>query len=313
MRLSRRTSMPRARARHGAVLLATIALATGSLLVAGGGSATSLPRQAAARQVSARAVAGCGAAVHRADGSTWTCTFADNFSGSAVNPHKWLVATTPSTGFSVSRTCFEAQNVSVGDGHLNLVAADLGYDIWCGSGLFNGFSTRYTGGHIATNGRFQQTYGRFEARARFPRTSAGIHGGFWMYPAAMTYGAWPASGEIDVGEWWSNVPRTVLPTLHYNGSGTADSGWRCTVADPSVWHNYKVVWQPSVIAFSIDGRQCFARRWTPDWPQAAPQPFNRPFTLVLTNAVDADATPNQVTARTRLPSAYQVDWVRAWR
>lgn len=304
----------RARCQRGAVVLAVVLLTIGSLLVAGSGPATSLPQETSpGRQVSARAVSGCGPAVHRADGSTWTCTFADGFRGSALNPRKWLVATTPSTGFSVSKTCFEAQNVSVGNGHLNLVAADLGRNIWCGSGLFNGFSTRYTGGHIATNGRFQQTYGRFEARARYPRTSAGIHGGFWMYPAAMTYGAWPASGEIDVAEWWSNVPRTVLPTLHYNGSGTADSGWRCSVADPTVWHTYRVVWEPTRITFSIDGKRCFGRRWTPSWPQTAPQPFNRPFTLVLTNAVDGDATANQVSARTTLPSAYQVDWVRAWR
>ena len=44
-------------------------------------------------------------------------------------------------------------------------------------------------------------------------------------PAANTYGIWPASGELDIAEWWSNAPNSPLPTLHYVGDSINDTGW----------------------------------------------------------------------------------------
>lgn len=314
---ARRTPFQTIRPRLGHLLsvCAVAAVAAATLIPTAAGTATTASgRTVAGSPVAGRtAVAGCGPQVYKTDGSPWTCSFADNFSGTSVDPDKWLVASTAATGFSVGRTCFEPWNVTEGGGSLDLTAADIHRTFWCRAGG-SGFFTRYTGGHLATNGRFAQTYGRFEVRARYPRSGSGLHAGFWMYPAKMTYGAWPASGEIDVSEWWSVAPNTMVPTLHYRGSSAAaDSSRACTVTDPTAWHVYRVVWQPTVISFSIDGRTCFSRQWTPTLPQIAPEPFNRPFTLVLTNAVDANSGFNRVTSSTALPATYQVDYARAWR
>jgi len=155
---------------------------------------------------------------------------------------------------------------------------------------------------------------RFDVRARYPQSGSGLRGGFWMYPAKQTYGAWPASGEIDVAEWWSSSPNTVLPTLHYSGSSQfGDSGWNCTVTDPTVWHDYTLVWLPTQMQFSIDGRTCFTDTWTPNAPLVAPQPFDQPFNMILNMAVDNTGS-NLVSAQsTSLPATYEVDYVKAWK
>ncbi|GAB2985814.1 glycoside hydrolase family 16 protein [Nocardioides montaniterrae] len=272
------------------------------------------PAQATSgRTTAARtAVDGCGPVIRRSNGSAWQCSFADNFSGVAIDTSKWLVSSTAKSGFRVGNTCFMTQNVAVTGGHLDLTAAS-GRRFYCRSGA-GGFSTTYTGGHIGTVGRFSQTYGRFEVRARYPQNGPGLHGGYWLYPAKMTYGRWPASGEIDSAEWWSKDPTHVRPTLHYRGSTTAaDSGAGCVVADPTAWHSYTTVWTPTLIRFAIDGTTCFRRTWKPGYPFVAPQPFDKPFNIILNMAVDAPASWNHPTAETVLPAKYQVDYVRAWR
>ncbi|MDZ5620778.1 glycoside hydrolase family 16 protein [Nocardioides bizhenqiangii] len=255
----------------------------------------------------------CGEVRTKVDGTPWTCTFADNFNGKSLDGGNWLVGETAFSGFTTGSTCFTARNVAVRWGMLRLTARDEGYPFTCRSP--NGsFVTRYTGGHIGTRGRFTQTYGKFEIRARYPRTTAGVGIGYWLYPAKLTYGAWPASGEIDIAEWWSNVPNTTLPSLHYPGSNpSVDSGWGCTVATPTYFHTYGVEWSSTEMVFKIDGQECFRRSWTPAWPLVAPQPFDHPFEMVLNAGVDRTTGPNAVTAATVLPATYEVDYVKAWR
>ena len=255
----------------------------------------------------------CGEIRTKADGTPWTCTFADNFNGKSLDGANWLVGETAFSGFTTGSTCFKAGNVAVRWGMLRLTTRDEGYTFTCHSPA-GSFQTRYTGGHIGTRGRFAQTYGKFEIRARYPRTTAGVGIGYWLYPTKLTYGAWPASGEIDIAEWWSNVPNTTLPSLHYSGSNpSVDSGWSCTVATPTSFHTYGVEWSSTEMVFKIDGEECFRRSWTPAWPQVAPRPFDHPFEMVLNAGVDRTTGPNAVTAATVLPATYEVDYVKAWR
>ena len=257
----------------------------------------------------------CGPVIAKADGSRWSCSFVDNFTGTALNTNRWVVQDTRQTGFKVGKTCFtrSEDNVRVRDGEL-LLSAREGRSTNCSS-TSGRFSTRYTGGMVGTRPSFSQTYGRFEVRARFPSaTSAGLHGGFWMYPRDLTYGPWPASGEIDVAEWWSGDPTRLLPTLHYDGRDpNADSGWACRVADQTVDHTYTVEWQRTVMRFSIDGVLCFERSWTPALPQVAPQPFDKPFSMILNMGVGPASGSNKVSWRTSFPGTFAVDYAKAWR
>jgi len=258
----------------------------------------------------------CGPVTLKPDGTPWVCSFVDNFNGQSVDPAKWYIQQTAVTGFKVGRTCFtdSSRNVRVSFGELALTARPPEENFVCKSPSGD-FTTSYTGGLIGTRTRFSQTYGRFEVRAKYPNVrTRGVHGGFWMYPYSHTYGPWPASGEIDVAEWWSVDPTLVMPSLHFNGRvSQADSGWGCRVADPSIFHTYTVEWFPTGFSFFIDGTRCFTRAPTPAEPLVAPEPFDRPFSMILNMGVGSADGKNKVSSATPLPATYTVDYAKAWR
>jgi beta-glucanase (GH16 family) len=257
----------------------------------------------------------CGPLVRKPGGGRWRCSFVDQFGGRELDRSNWIVQDSSRSGFRTGSTCYQPDrdNVAVRRGRLVLTARKVAL-FRCGR-LLRTFSTRFTGGMVGTKGHFSQTYGRFEVRAKFPTAdTSGIHGGFWMYPVELTYGRWPESGEIDVAEWWSSKPTQVIPSLHYDGRvREVDSGFDCRVRTPTAFHTYALVWLPTVMRFFIDGKQCFHRRWTPDPPQVAPQPFDHPFSMILNMGVGRKVGRQKVTALTRFPARYVVDYAKAWR
>jgi beta-glucanase (GH16 family) len=298
----------------GTALLATAALAPLPSVTQPDGAAAATPAPTTAPKA-APANDACGATIAKPGGGQWQCTFADDFGGTRLDRTKWIVQDTARTGFRTGSTCYQPdrKNVAVKRGALRLNALK-GDQFRCGN-LLRGFSTRYTGGMVGTKGKFSQTYGRFEVRAKWPSAdTSGIHGGFWMYPVDDVYGRWPESGELDVAEWWSSRPRLSLPSLHYDGRDKeVDSGWRCKVRTPTRFHRYALVWQKNVMRFSIDGKECFARRWRPEAPQQRPQPFDHPFSLILNMGVGRKVGRQKVTAETEFPARYVVDYAKAWR
>lgn len=306
--MSRRTVR---RSRATALGLAALGTVLGLQGAAAPGSAAPGPTPGAA----ASTRDACGPTRTKPGGGTWRCTFVDNFDGSRLDSTTWHATDTEQTGFQIGSTCLSpsASNVRVRLGRLVLTARNEGETFTCENPL-GPFDTRYTGGHISTKSTFAQVYGRFAARIRFPRTSEqGLHGGFWMYPAQHTYGAWPASGEIDVAEWWSLDPTLTLPSLVYGGRGWFDSGWDCRTDEAHTWRTYAVVWTPRVIRFYQDGALCFRRSWSPLAPLIGPQPFDHPFELVLTWGVGGASGHNAVTPDTKVPASLKVDWVKAWK
>ncbi|RHW26897.1 glycoside hydrolase family 16 protein [Nocardioides immobilis] len=257
----------------------------------------------------------CGPVLAKPGVGTWQCTFVDEFHGSSLDTEKWITQDTARTGFKTGLTCYRgADNVAVSSGALLLEARDEGVPLNCDN-PYGVLRTRYTGGLVSTRGHFSQVYGRFEVRAKWPSaTEPGLHGTFWMFPSNPTYGRWPASGEIDIAEWWSNDPTLVLPSLHYNGrSFHADSGWSCRVDDPSTFHTYAVEWYPTGMRFFIDGSMCFSRLWAPDHPHVPPQPFDHPFSMILNMGVGTSSGTNPVSPTTPLPATLTVDHAKAWR
>lgn len=251
-----------------------------------------------------------------AEGGEYLCTFSDDFDGTTLDRSKWLVAQTAFSGMrSPNNDCFvdDPDNVSVGGGLLRLTARVEDRAFLCLDGPLSSLHATSTAGSITTRGRFSQAYGRFEFRARMPATNVqGAHSALWLYPNSNVYGAWPNSGEIDVGEWYSATPDHVYPSVHYAGEDHAQSSGRdCRVPTAnSAFHRYAVEWTPTVMRFYYDGRLCFRHNPTPNGALVGSQPFDQPFNLVLTQVygglwnAPVDRTPDSVTM--------EVDWVRAW-
>lgn len=241
-----------------------------------------------------------------ADGRNWTCSYDDEFSGSRLDRSKWLVQTTGAYGFRTADSCYRdsPDNVNLSGGALHLVAITGPLRV-C-SGL-----TRHTAGAVVTRGIFAQTYGRFEARIRYPNTTAsGLWSNFWIYPEDQAYGPWPKSGEVDIAERWSSHGDSVFPSLHYPLSNRNDTGQTCKVDNAAQWHTYRLDWTRTTMTFYYDGKFCFARNWT--LFTRSTKPFDQPFYLVLSNGF-GDPTTRRISSLLPKSGSMDVDYVRVWR
>jgi beta-glucanase (GH16 family) len=251
----------------------------------------------------------CGPNIAKSTGGYWTCTFADDFNGSTLDRTNWSVLTTETSGFSHAFECYidDPSTVSVATGSLRLTARRVAVPQWCGSR----FVTHYQSGMVHTMDTFAQAYGRFEARIRFPR-GRGFHSAWWMWPRDMAYGT--RSGEIDVAEHFGAYPSVVSPYVHIKDGGTErGKGAYCTVwGNESGFHKYAVEWTPLGFKVLYDGRTCMTfASWDPGESLTYPQPFDQPFFLMLTLALQGYG-PNAVTSGTPFPATMYVDYVRGW-
>ena len=258
-----------------------------------------------------------GTTLYKANGTAWTCTFADEFSGTSLNTGNWVVQTTAASSFSSGeQDCFvnNSKNVSVANGVLSLTTRRESARFTC-SDPAGSYRTQFTSGMVMSMGKFSQTYGRFEVRAKFPATTvAGLQSTLWMWPNNATkYGAWPKSGEIDIAEVYSANNDRVIPYVHYKPSSTdLNVTNNYCMLNPAVMHTYTLVWTSSTLTISFDGKVCVADTWKPAWPLLKPAPFNQPFFMALTQGLGTG--PNAFDPmRTPLPATTQIDYVRAWK
>lgn len=262
----------------------------------------------------------CGERIKEDGGGSWSCSFADSFRGERLNPRKWVPQRTDRTGYSHWATsCFidSPNNISVSDGTLRLTARAESAPFTCENPLGD-FATQYTSGMVSTaEGRFSQTYGRFEVRAKIsPVRVRGLQTALWLWPANPNkYGSWPASGEIDIAEMFSEYPDRAIPHIHYytrfatNANVTNTS---CKISNPARFHTYAVEWTRRKIKVIYDDEKCLVHRLIPAAPLVKPQPFDHPFHVVLTQALGVGTNAFNP-ATTPLPATTMIDYVRVWK
>lgn len=248
----------------------------------------------------------CGSTVRKATGGLWRCTFADEFSGTQLDSTKWTPLTTYNTGV-VSRECRveSPRTIALSGGSLALSAIRAN-DYWCETKT-GGYWTDYLGGGVATKGKFNQAFGRFEARIKLPSsTEPGLHSAWWLWPEETIYGA--SSGEVDIAEWRSGLADRAAPALHY---GDVDAvNWHCYITDPTAWHTFAVEWTDTSMRFVYDGRVCWDTTVQSIDGLKSPKPFDEPFFLLLNQAVGTGL--NSATDATE-GGTMHVDYVHVWR
>jgi beta-glucanase (GH16 family) len=260
--------------------------------------------------------ANCGdRTLKKPDGSTWRCSFDDEFDGTSVDTTKWRVQATSWNGFHSGAECFvdDPDNVSVSGGALHLTVRQEKYGFTCAAPK-KPYGSQYTSGMLTSFGKFTQAYGRFEIRAKVPPAKVkGLQSSFWLWPEnPQKYGAiWPASGEIDIAEAFSRWPDRLVPYIHYTGSTYNTTNNNCIVGDTSQYHTYVLVWTQQTMTITYDGATCLVSEWYPLALQP-PAPFDQPFMISLTQALGIDSNAF-VPGSTPLPATTTVDYVRVWK
>lgn len=193
------------------------------------------------------------------------------------------------------------ENVKVENGYLLITAKKEDYN-----------GSAYTSARLLTKGKFDQAYGRFEARIRLPY-SQGIWPAFWLLGANYDEVGWPNCGEIDIMEFRGQEPTKVLGTVHgpgYSG-GTSISKSYSLINDrfDTDFHIYGIEWGPDYINYYIDDvlyNQVTPADVTGKWV------FDHPFYIIINLAVGGDflGAPNSETV---FPQTMLVDYVRVYK
>jgi beta-glucanase (GH16 family) len=243
------------------------------------------------------------------DAASWRLAWHDEFDGAQLDEAKWTPQSAPRKG---------AQNtpdaVAVRDGMMTITT-------WTENG-------KHLTGFLRTIGKFETTYGYFEARIRF-HTTPGEWGAFWLTsPSIGKPVGDPAKAgvEIDVVEHravygvgsgaGNDASNLMAMALHWDGYGEHHQSkghpGHPPPGAPSLqgnWHTYAVLWTAERYIFYLDGKP----QWDTDIAVA-----QRPEFLLLTCEVNdkswAGAVPeggfgSREESRTKM----EVDWVRVWQ
>jgi beta-glucanase (GH16 family) len=230
----------------------------------------------------------------------------DNFDGDRLDQTKWTPETYVRRGNPLT-----ADAVAVRDGVLTITTFTEG-------------GKHYTG-FLTTKGKFEATYGYFEARIRF-NSSPGQWGAFWLMSPTMgrPVGDPATAGtEIDVVEHRArdnkgkDLGDLLAMNLHWDGYNPtthkhAGSTARVPPGTPSLqgnWHTYGLLWTPDGYTFSLDG----VDQWKTDRAVSGRSEF-----LLLTCEIEDKGWAGDIPAagygpRATSQTTMEVDWVRVWQ
>jgi len=240
--------------------------------------------------------------------------WSDEFNGPAgapPNPAKWEVLRGGNGWGNRELEYYTGRpsNVALdGAGHLAITAR---HEVYRGG---DGVIRSYTSARLQTEGLFQTTYGKIEARIKVP-AARGLWPAFWALGYDIDSVGWPASGEIDVMENIGSDPFTIYGSIHGPQPGsmrgyalTAIARSRASLA--AGYHIYGVTWSPNRIVFTLDGVP-YATRTRAGLSAGREWVFNKPFFLLLDMAVGG-TWPGRPSATSRLPATMLIDWVRVY-
>jgi len=242
----------------------------------------------------------------------WALTWSDEFrqfDGSPPDPSKWKIETGGDGWGNKELEYYTArpQNLHVKNGNLEMIALKETY-----TGP-DGVTRNYTSARLDTAGKFDQAYGRLEARIKIPY-GQGIWPAFWMLGNDIEKVSWPTCGEIDIMENIGREPAIAHGTIHGPGySGGKGIGTPYPLATGRFaddYHVFATEWEPNQIRFYVDDH-LYATRTPADLPAGTKWVYDHPFFVILDLAVGGGwpGNPDQTTI---FPQIMLVDYVRVY-
>ncbi|WP_238649581.1 family 16 glycosylhydrolase [Paenibacillus piscarius] len=252
----------------------------------------------------------------------------DEFSGTTLDTSKWnyeqgyYISNDPNSwGWGNNEQQHytnSTENVYVQNGQLNIRAKNDPKSFPQDPNRY----AQYSSGKINTKDHLSFQYGRVDIRAKLP-TGNGIWPALWMLPQDAAYGAWAASGEIDIMEAKGRLPGTTSGAVHFGGQWPVNKYIAGEYHFPqgqtfaNDYHVYSMVWEEDNVKWYVDGKFFFKVNRSQWYSVAAPNnpnaPFDQPFYLIMNLAVgghfDGGLTPDP----SDIPATMQVDYVRVYK
>ncbi len=246
----------------------------------------------------------------------WTLTWNDEFNladGSAVDGTKWTQET-GNDGWSSNheREYYTpgTSNAVIQGGALVVTAKSDGASAYtCQYG-----TCEYTSARMNTSGKFEQQYGRFEARIKLP-TGKGVWPAWWILGGNIGSVGWPQCGEVDIMENIGSTPATNYGSLHGPGySGGQDLTGSYALEDGGTlagdFHLYAMEWETNAVRFYFDG-VLYETRTPADVPAGDVWVYDHPF-FVIVNLAIGGYWPGDPDGTTTFPQSMQVDYIRVY-
>jgi beta-glucanase (GH16 family) len=243
---------------------------------------------------------------------SYVLVWSDEFSaanGSLPDSSKWIMETGGGGwgNHELQTYTNRARNAHVQDGKLVISANKETY-----KGA-DGITRQYTSARLKTLRRFEQKYGRFEARIKIPR-GQGMWPAFWMLGNNIGTVDWPSCGEIDIMENVGKEPDKVHGSMHgpdyWGGNGLSGSYTLPSGKFADDFHIFAIEWEPLAVRFYVDGN-LYETRTPADLPAGKSWVFDHPFFMLLNVAVGGD-WPGSPDHTTIFPQHMLVDYVKAY-
>jgi beta-glucanase (GH16 family) len=229
-------------------------------------------------------------------GMHWKQTFADEFSGSAVDASKWQSKYRFNAVINDEKQAYVADAFRFEGGNLRVMAEKR-------AATYAGKAMQYTSGVLISADRFSQKFGYFEMKAKLPK-GKGLWPAFWLQPQNDDGHV----HELDIMEYLGHEVNTVYFTGHWGtdyGAGHKMLGGNFKGADYSAeFHIFGLEWNAAKVTWYIDGVERFALTDPAGIPQIP--------MYILINLAVGGGWPGDPDAGTVFPNSYDLEYVRAY-
>lgn len=237
----------------------------------------------------------------------WYLTFSDEFEAPAMAPPDptYWTAEIGAGGWGNQELQFYTNRVENvrhdGEGNLEIIGRNEEYG-----------GAQYTSARLITLDKFEQQYGRFEARIKLP-PGAGLWPAFWMLGNDFEEVGWPQTGEIDIMEFVGRQPHETSGALHGPGYSGGQSLYNFRDLGEDATADFRVFavdWDPGRIVWWVDGQEFM----TIDASAIADKGewvYDHPFFMLLNLAIGG-TLGGAVAPSTPFPAVMKIDYVRVF-
>lgn len=228
----------------------------------------------------------------------------DEFNGSELDTNLWTYEIgTGTDGWGNQELQYytdRPENVKVEEGILTITAQRESFQ-----------GSNFTSARIITKNKFEQTYGRFEARIKLP-WGRGLWPAFWLLGADIDQVGWPQTGEVDIMEYRGQDPTIVHGSVHGPGYSAGNAVTKTFDLEDSRFdtdfHVFGIEWGPNYINFYVD--DSLYNRITPE-DVPGEWVYDKPFFILINMAVGGTFVGSP-TDDTVFPQTLEIDYIRVY-